>query len=565
MYVIPHFTDTFAASLNVFLASDTKVLPAELIVDPSIMPPPPIPAALDPTTVTSISVPSTPVIEQPELCFSTPKLASAPDRLSSPTTDRFDAGSDAFLVVQDSITPASEPGGNEGNVREEQTAPQPPPVRMSFLDWKRKREATQKEKVPEQAPTAPAAAKAEDKPGTLHREFEVPGKPSPEDVTAPSEPAVVGCPYPAIIKLDDAPSAPPPGTTDVLMEESHEEQRNDRLSEAGCSPPAAQSWTPSAAPMPRGGEVGFADLFPHFSPPEPTSASMDSGLTMEIDDDVKASIMSDSEASTKISTSSSTSHPVSEEDAEDGEIVDSPVEFPIAVTEIVNRPAPAPRIVEESGGSRGSTPTSSLSRPSPPPRRPPSPGRRRISPPARVHQRYGPMPNGKMGRRPTFSGSRSFAPASPADSHASPVSERDREDHRYREPSSSATNGSPVYSGGSPGYGTYPRPESSMPFSSGNDRWYSQRRASPPPVGPRDRDYEYRNNGWNNRGRYQRPYRGRGGGFYSGYRPNPNGLRRGNNPDGGDSFKQCPFDTRPHPRNPGTYFPPGTSTAPPAL
>ena len=534
------------------------------------MPPPPIPAALDPTTVTSISVSSTPVIEQSQPSSLTPTSTAA--RSPGPTVDRPDADL-ALPAVPEATAPASETGGNECELQEETATPQPPPVRMSFLDWKRKREATQKERVLEEAPIA---EKAKDETGTPPKESQKRpserGETQPPS-TEPNEFATAGRSDAAVIKFDDTPNAMPPAATeDIVMEESHGESGDEHLSQGTCLLPVLENFTdPSSIPSSASvfsdtsSAVRPTGVFSPSSRPVPTSAPVDPRPVAEADDDTKASIMSDSEVSTKVSTSSSTPppllNPVSEEDAEDGEIVDSPVELTAPATGIVDRPPTLS--VKGDSKSPASTPTSSSPRPSPPPRRPSSPGRHKI-PPTRDQERYGPIPNGKIGRRPTFSPPGSFAPASPADSHTSSVSERDREEHRYRyrRPSSPVANNPSVYKDGASGYGSYSRRGSSMSFSSGNSRWYPPRRTSPPPMSPRDRDYEHGSNGWNNRGRYQRPYRGRGG-FHSGYRPNPNVFRRGG-PDREDDMKQPSSDSRPRPSHPVRYYPTSASTIPPA-
>jgi hypothetical protein len=572
------FVSRISPSPIFLFSSDAKMLPAELVVDPSAMPPPPIPAALDPTTVTSISIPSTPVIEHdlPSLSAQTP--ASTLDQSLTSTIDPPAVCLDTALAAQDVTTSALEPSGDESKVQEEPPTAQPPPVRMSFLDWKRKREATQKEKAPEQVSLSPVAAKAQDSADTLlgesARDAEVPEKrptvteETPQPIAAPNEFVVARSSDLTVTKLNDAPKSAPPATAeDIVMEEPYEELADAGWSEENCLPtivetPASSS-KPSTAPMPPVAATisSPAEPFSHYSRPESTIASTELKRSMEIDDDIK--ITSDSETSTRLSTSSSASppllHSVSEEDAEDGEIVDSPVELPNNPTGVANVNYPPSLSVKENNKSRGSTPGSSSSRPSPPPRRPFSPGCRRMSPTSRDHDWYGPVPNGNTGRRPKFLGSSSFAPASPADSHASSVSERDREEHRYR--GSTATNSPAMYSGSSPGYDSYSRRGGSMPFSSGSDRWYPQRRASPP---PRDRDFEHRNNGWSNRGRYQRPYRGRGGGFYSGYRSTPNAPRRGSY-EAEDSMKQRSFDSRPRSRSSSMYLPSGVPTIPPTL
>lgn len=571
-------TLTFAVQLKMFflLAPDAKMLPAELIVDPYVMPPPPIPAALDPTTVTSISIPPSPVIEQGQPPLSAQAPTPNPDQTLIPTTDLSADCLDVTITVQDVAILAPEYSGDESKAGEEPTTPQPLPVRMSFLDWKRKREANQKEKVPEQVSATPAAAEVDDRADTLLGVFtpvadEVPEKRSaakeekPGPIPALNESAVTRSHDLAATRPNNVLNpAHPAIAKDIVMEGLHDELAGAGSNDGDVLPPSVEtrpaSSSISSSVLPAAAtSASAADRFSHSSR---TISSTGQRRSAEIDDEIK--VPSDSEASTMVSNSSTSPpllHSVSEEDAEDGEIIDSPVEPPNDPTGLVDVNHPPSLSVKDDSKSRCSTPSSSTSRLSPPPRRPPSPGRRRMPPINRDHGRYGPVPNGSSDRRPKFSGLSSFAPASPADPHASSVSERDHEESRYRAPPP-ATNGSAVYASSSPGYGPYSRRGGSTPFSSASDRWYPQRRASPPPVNTRSRDYEHRNNGWNNRGRYQRPYRGRGGGTHLGYRPTPNALRRGGH-DGEDSVKQRPFDSQPRSRTSGMYHPAGPSLTPP--
>lgn len=539
-----------------FTARESSVLPAELIVDPSAMPPPPIPAALDPTTVTSISLPSTPTIEAKEPSFPEPPSAQpeSPPLPSEPIEDaemkvEEPAVEETVAIPEPSIVEEMEKT-EEPSKETSSTPPPAPPVRMSFLDWKKKRgvvkdkaaePASDSESVP--APSAALSEAALDASlKSLLEEHEssilptsAPVELSMVDNVEVPVPVVESATSPVAVPVAPAVEAEPtiksePDIQSVVDDDLVEPQHVEVEMEEDVTP-VVSSVEVDSAPVLVSQEVPLVADVPHTDstspvpsedstisiPPKSASPSPEIIPTMEAEHevDVKPVIASEFEDVVKIPLGTILGAPIDAGDAEDGEIVDSPDASASSASPAAGQPASSGSNLTRN--SRSSTPVSSSSRSSPAPRRAISPGMRRPSP-----SRLGAGVNGV--RRSAFPASNSFAPASPADSHSSSISDRDREDYRYRGTTSPANVPPPPapasYNGRSPAYNQYPRRGNTYgPRGGGNgDRWHSQRRASPPPVTPRDRDYDYPRsyqngpapaNNWGGRGRPPQSFRGR--------------------------------------------------------
>ncbi|KAF8319613.1 hypothetical protein DL93DRAFT_101231 [Clavulina sp. PMI_390] len=591
----------------------TSALSTGFIMDPSVMPPPPIPASLDPTTVTSIPAPSSPpshfVPLESTTASSSVEMTDDDVEMTEETHSEPSHESEPVAVDAPSASPTAPPPAP--------VPPAAPAVKMSFLDWKKKRDkakvvegdaAPASDSIPAPAPvptSAPAPVPAPvsapiftsdsapvDTSDTPAAEETSAIDNAPVSLTVPDEQHSAPTEIPEQARDDvdaDVDSLPPSESVPVTSSELPLEaptQPEDVQPESSDLTPLATAITSEPAPIPADivapvaeeaieRDVQSTSTLMAPPTPEPVFAADVATQEHEADDDMNMEEETTVEEvqtlpapatlsparpytpslpvdplypdeNTSVASpqpivkleavdlaladlSTPTIQPASDalmEDAEDGEILDSPGLSASASSDSPGVGAPTSSLGSVlTRNSRSSTPASVSSRSSPPPQAP-SPNIRRPSPGLRERDR-------PAIRKPPLAPSFGFAPGSPAESNSS-VSDRDRDEYRYRAPPSSSSSypapppSSSSYHGNSAGYNPYP-PRRGMGYNQGpprvpNDRWLGQRRGSPPPIIPRERDYDYPPprpygngpppppNGWGNRGRpMQHPRRGFGG------------------------------------------------------